>query len=155
YRKEEESEELRALPGDKIRLERLDRNGCGQLATAILGKLGQNRALVDYLHQQTEGNLFFLVETIRELATRAAELDSVAQHELPVELLTGGIEQLVNRRLEQVPQAGQQLLEIAAVAGRRLDLRLLAELRIEQKLENWLTQCTNAGVLEAQQGEWQ
>ena len=155
YRNDEASAALRELPGTKIQLERLDKKASARLVRSMLGKGGKNPALVDYLYGQTEGNIFFLVEVLRVLAQRAGQLDLVAEHALPADLLTGGIEQLVDRRLGQLSAAARALLELAAVAGRQLDLKVLTRACAGPDLSGWLTDCMNAMVLETPQGELQ
>lgn len=156
YRLEEENEHLRRISGSSsLRLERLSKADIATLSGAILGLAGAQPALVEYLQQQTEGNLFFLVEAVRALAESAGHLDAINRMALPEQLLTGGMERIIERRLELIPPDGQKLLELAAVSGRRLDLKVLQRAGGVHELNDWLLVCANAAVLELEQGVWQ
>lgn len=125
------------------------------LSLAMLGAGGQRPHLVAFLQQETEGNTFFIVETLRALAEEAGQLDQVAAMTLPKQIFPGGIQQVVQRRLQRAPAAYQPLLRLAAVAGRRLTLPLVQALAQELDVEQWLTVCTNASILEWQDERWQ
>lgn len=156
YRDDEANQTLRDLPVHKtLRLERLGALQIAALSESMLGPAGRRPELVAYLQRQTEGNVFFLVEVVRALAEQAGELHQAGTKELPAELITGGMERLIRRRLEQIPPEGRALLELAAVAGRKLDLQVIACVSGQAALSPWLLSCANAAVLEAQQGDWQ
>ncbi len=156
YREDEATDELRALPAaHHMRLGRLQEKQIARLCESMLGEAGHNPELVKYLKRQTEGNVFFLVETVRALAEQAGELNRIGHQALPEEILTGGIERIIQRRLLQVPAEFSPLLDLAAVAGRRLDLALLERSSGRRDLAGFLMVCANAMVLEAQQGDWQ
>lgn len=134
------------------------------LSVAMLGANGRRPHLVSFLQQETEGNTFFVVETLRALAEAAGQLDQVAAMALPTHVFPEGVQQVVQRRLQRVPLLDQPLLQIAAVAGRQLDLAVLQVLlqqtdhaKIESTkttVEQWLTTCANAAVLERQDDRW-
>jgi serine/threonine protein kinase/tetratricopeptide (TPR) repeat protein len=156
YREDEANETLRSLPAhDMVRLKRLDRSQVAQLSYSMIGETGRHPVLVDYLLRHTEGNVFFLIEVVRALAHNVGQLANIATEGLPEQLLTGGIERLVERRLEQIPKENYPLLELAAVAGRRLDLKVLGQASGQSELTPWLQLCANAAVLDPQQGQWQ
>lgn len=125
------------------------------LSVAMLGAGGQRSHLVAFLQQETEGNTFFIVETLRALAEEAGQLDQVATMTLPKQLFTGGIQAVVQRRLRRVAEDDQPLLQWAAVAGRQLDLAVLQQVAAQPTLESWLDRCANAFIFEAQDGRWQ
>lgn len=154
------TEETPALPTklDKmqsLRLERLSRQGIAQLSESILGEAGKEAALIDYLEQQTEGNVFFLVEVVRALAEDAGELQRIGCGALPQTVLTQGIERLIECRLERVPSAYRDCLELLAIAGRQLDLRVLEVAFQELDTRLLLIECANAGVIETLGTIWQ
>lgn len=156
YREDEAGEALRSLRVTQtLRLERLSVEQIARLSASMLGAVGREPVLVEYLHRQTEGNIFFLIEVVRALAEMAGQLANIAAEGLPEQLLTGGIERILVRRLHQVPEAQIVLLELAAVAGRRLDLPVLQRASGQTELTLWLQQCANAAVLDSQQGDWQ
>lgn len=104
-------------------LHRLSREDIGQLSASMLGAVGATPTLVRYLEQQTEGNVFFLIEVVRALAENAGELRRIGEGELPESVLTLGIERIVEQRIERVRPSFRALLEFAAIAGRKLDLQ--------------------------------
>ena len=55
------------------------------------------------LQRETEGNTFFIVEVIRALAEEAGQLDLVSGMSLPRTIFAGGIQAVINRRLQRVP----------------------------------------------------
>jgi tetratricopeptide (TPR) repeat protein len=152
-----------------LRLERLAADQVAQLSAAMLGPDGRQPHLVTFLQQETEGNTFFMVEVMRALAEEAGRLDDVPGAELPLRIFSGGMKEVVRRRLARVPEHYRPLLQQAAVAGRQLDLTLLATvgqnavLSIQNSvlrygtLDDWLTICANALVLERPDGSlrWQ
>jgi tetratricopeptide (TPR) repeat protein len=64
------------------------------------------------------------------------------------------LQRLVERRLNQVPEDARLLLQLAAVAGRELDLGVLRAAQPDANLGRWLTACANAAVLAFQDGRW-
>jgi len=59
---------------------------------------------------------------------------------------------VVARRLNRAPEGARPLLKLAAVAGRKLDRRVLGV--CEPALEHWLQVLTDAAILEAKEAEW-
>lgn len=141
-----------------ITLRRLTPPQTAALAEAILGAAGRNPDLLNLLQQETEGNTFFLVETVRALAEEVGRLDAVGSEPLPMNLLTGGIDGIIQRRLSRVPEEARPLLYVAAVAGRHLDLSViravLKDEGLEAHLEHWLSDCADAAVFEIQDDAW-
>jgi tetratricopeptide (TPR) repeat protein len=138
-----------------IKLERLSHNAISELSISMLGTQGGQPQILELLERETEGNVFFLVEVVRTLAEEAGRLSQIATMTLPRQVLAGGIEQIIQRRLNRITETGRPLLEIAALAGRRLDLRLLSTLALSTNIENWLADCANAGILRVINEEWQ
>lgn len=141
-----------------ITLKRLTPTYTAALAEAMLGSAGRNPDLIKLLQQETEGNTFFLVETVRALAEEVGKLENIGSTPLPMYLLTVGIEGIIQRRLNRVPDEARQLLRIAAVAGRQLDLSVIRHvLKDEDKadfLDQWVIECAEAAVLEIHEGNW-
>jgi len=140
----------------QLKLERLLAENVAELSTSMLGETGSAPELVELLHRESEGNVFFLIEIVRALAEEAGSLENIHQTPLRKHVVTGGVQTIVRRRLERVPAWGQDLLKIAAAAGRFLDLRLLAHCRPPEHpaLETWLNTCASAAVLDVQDGQW-
>jgi predicted ATPase len=143
-----------------VKLDRLDEKAIAQLSESMLGKAGQRTEIVQLLQRETEGNVFFLVETVRALADAAGDLENVGRITLPKTIVSGGIQRIIRKRVEDVPGAAQPLLRLAAVAGRQLDLRVLRHLLETEShpgienLESWLDQTVNAAVIDQRDGIW-
>jgi eukaryotic-like serine/threonine-protein kinase len=155
YRHDERPSLPEELPSMQLlKLERLDRQSIAALSASMLGESGRDKPVIDLLQRETEGNVFFLVEVVRALAEEAGRLDNVGRVSLPQHVFAGGIQTVIQRRLARVPQEGQSLLRLAAIAGRELDLEILKQVDATVDLDEWLTSCNNSAVLEVQDGEW-
>ncbi len=137
-----------------IKLERLKEDSIEQLSVSMLGEAGRQPELLDLLRRETEGNVFFLVEVVRAMAEEAGRLSDIGQMNLPQQVSAGGIQQVIQRRLGRVPDTARPLLNLAAVAGRLLDLKLLQQLMPAIDISTWLAECSNVAVLEAMEGQW-
>lgn len=156
YRDDERADLPNLLPGFQLmKLKRLSPEAIATLSQSMLGNTGRNESVLTFLQHETEGNPFFLVEIVRALAEEVGQLDKIGVKTLPEHVFTGGLENLVKRRLAQVAPAGQNLLQLAAIAGRALDLKLLQALSPTFDLAEWLNQCANAAVLDVQDERWQ
>lgn len=122
------------------------------LAESMIGVSNVHSELSEMLHQQTEGNMFFLVEVIRALAEETGRLAHIPYADLPDSMLTQSIQSLLQRRIARVPVEYRQMLNLVAVSGRYLELDLLT-LLFERtaatfSLDEWLLNCANAAVLD-------
>jgi tetratricopeptide (TPR) repeat protein len=142
-----------------LKLNRLSEGSIGALSESMLGPVGRQKQVVDLLRRETEGNVFFLIEVVRALAEETGQLDKIGLTNLPERVFAGGIHLIIQRRLNRVPPADYPLLEIAAVAGRQIDLNLMPALmravHTEIQLDKWLTDCSDAAVLDVQNERWQ
>lgn len=159
YRNDEQPTLPEKLPGSQtLTLERLPQDAIGELAYSMLGDAGRDKGMVKFLEKQTEGNIFFLVEVVRALAEEAGRLDQVGRDTLPMKVFTGGMQSIVQRRLSQIPDWGQPLLQQAALIGRDIDLKLLEALMptldSAPEINKWLLACSNAAVLEVREEMW-
>lgn len=140
-----------------LKLNRLDQSSVAALTQSMLGRAGQQPELVDFLHIQTEGNVFFLVEVVRALAEEAGNLNRIANMDLPESVLTGGVRQIISRRLSRVSGGARQLLQLAALTGRQLQLPVLHYVVHGWPgfdIDAWLNECAHAAILEVQEGLW-
>ncbi len=145
------------LPGARLlRLNRLDDNAIETLSAAMLGEEHLSVQLLALLRRETEGNAFFLVETVRALADQAGRLADISRAALPEQVLAGGVLDVIRRRLGRVPSHARPLLEHAAVAGRQIDLNVISRaLSAEVKqIEPLLQAAADAAVLEVSDGVW-
>ncbi len=157
YRDDERPDLPQQLPGMQLlSLPRLSPESMSQLSRAMLGEVGEQPAVLELLQRESEGNAFFAVEVVRSLAQEVARLSDIGQMQLPERLMPVGIQSIIEGRLRRVPAAGHKLLQLAAVAGRELDLALLRQLSEDVSIDGWwLAVCMDAAVLEVQQDSWQ
>jgi predicted ATPase len=155
YRDDEKPQLADAVPGAQlIKLGRLTEDSIARLSVSMLGDAGRQPELLELLNKETEGNAFFLVEVVRALAEEAGRLSQIASMSLPQRVIAGGVQQVVQHRLEGVSDQARQLLNVAAVAGRQLDLELLRAMKNDVDLDEWLAVCSNAAVLDLKDEVW-
>ncbi len=143
------------LPHDGLlHLHRLDAVQIARLSRSMLGSAGETGEVVDLLVRETEGNLFFLVETVRALAEEAGSLDQVGRVTLPGHVLTGGMIQVVRRRLSRVSPHFARLQMLAALTGRAIDTAVLRHLLSDEQVDDWLNEAVNAAVIEWVDEQW-
>jgi predicted ATPase len=136
-----------------LKLPRLDVEAIRDLSASMLGPAGTQPQVLELLARESEGNAFFMIEVVRTLADDAGSLDAVGRRTLPREMFAKGIQAVVKRRLERVPEEALALLKLAAVAGRKLDTQVLS--KIEPRLEPWLHACKDAAILDVSDVVWQ
>mgnify|MGYP005836020553 CR=1 FL=1 len=136
-----------------MKLPRLAKQDIAELSVAMLGDIGNHADLVDLLERETQGNLFFIVEVVRALAEEAGELAHITEVNLHRRVLTGGVQQIIQKRLGRVPEPARELLRIAAAVGRQIDLEILRAIRPDTDLNAWLNQCAHI-VLAAEGESW-
>ena len=125
----------------QVHLERLDHHEVGAFLAAVYGrKLGTG--VVDALRSRTGGNPFFLEEILA--AAGDAEPEALATQPLPWTLA-----ELVSRQLDGLSMDERQLIEAAAVLGRRAQFDVLAVLgaRSEEDLIPDLRALVDRGLL--------
>lgn len=156
YRNDEAPDLPEQYPGSTtLLLDRLNATHVHELASSILGQRTFRSEFIGTLQRHTEGNVFFLIEAIRALAEEAGRLEDVVNVTLPESLITGGMTQVVQRRIDKVPSRYRPMLEAAAVAGRELNLKLLRALNDSSvDFEDWLTTVANAAVVEYRDEIW-
>jgi tetratricopeptide (TPR) repeat protein len=137
-----------------LKLRRLTQQGIARLSEAMIGEAGRQPHLVEMLHRETEGNVFFIVEVVRALAEEAGQLDRIGKVTLPQHVFTGGVKRIVQRRLDRVPADARPLLEFAAIAGYYLDMNVMRVMMPRDALEIWLHHCAEAQVLDVTDGDW-
>ena len=141
---------------EPIKLSRLSPDEIADLSVSMLGEeVGRNSDIVRLLQNESEGNVLFIIEVVRTLAERAGRLDEVAYQTLPDEIFSGSIQAVVQRRLEHLPAEMIDLLQVAAITGRMLDIAILKQLNTRDfTLDSWLVVCSDASVLEIQDEQW-
>ncbi|MEM9775480.1 MAG: protein kinase, partial [Chloroflexota bacterium] len=137
-----------------LKINRLDKQEISQLSEAILGKVSSRSEIVSFLSQETEGNTFFIVEVMRALAEDAGHLLEIGETTLPKEVLTSGMDALLQRRINKVFASNLPLLQLAAVAGRQLDLNLLQSLLPDIDIDEWLQNVSDAAIITIRADQW-
>lgn len=137
----------------QMTLPRLNPAEVAALSQAMLGT--KDAQLSTLLYRETEGNVLFLIETLRTLAEEAGRLTDIGKGRLPDAVRAVGVENLLARRLERVPDEARQLLVFAAVLGRQLDPRLLTQKWVgRMSWEQWLLELSNAAIIQLIEGQW-
>lgn len=155
YRQDERAALPQDLPGmTLLPLGRLGGNEIAELSASMLGEVGRQPEVLRLLQRETEGNAFFLVEVVRVLAEEAGRLLDIGGMELPKQVVAGGVMEVIQRRINQIPYEARELMQTAALAGRELDLRVLEKVAGATSLEEWLTICANTAVIEVSDGVW-
>jgi len=153
FRGEEAPGLAQTVPGaHHLRLGPLARADIATLAESMLGTARTH--VVDFLDRHTEGNVFFLVEAVRALAEETGSLEQVGESPLPERLMTSGIETVVERRLEKLPEAVRPLLAFCAVAGRTLDQPLLEDVFGAARVAELFAAGTETAVLEVSEARF-
>ncbi|MDZ4764232.1 MAG: protein kinase [Chloroflexota bacterium] len=142
-----------------VKLRRLERGEIVQLSQSMIGDAGALPDIIQLLTDETEGNVFFIVEVVRALAEEAGELDRVGSMTLPTRVLTGGVRRVLERRLARVPAEARPLLNLAAVCGRQIDIAVLERTPTRAvapytDLNAWLNIGAEAAVFEVDQNIW-
>ncbi|MBZ0277955.1 MAG: tetratricopeptide repeat protein, partial [Anaerolineae bacterium] len=154
YQIEERPDLPEALPDMQVmQLKRLNPSEMVTLSVSIMGEAGRQRAIQDLLQRETEGNVLFLVEVVRALAEEVGRLNDIGNMILPEHVVAGGVLEIIQRRVDKVPPEAQDLLRVAAAAGRELDLKMLGVIAGD-RLQNWLDTCANHAILDVDKGQW-
>jgi DNA-binding SARP family transcriptional activator len=132
FRADEPSQPLAALLAD-LRRERLyDRLSLDGLDEDATRKLVADRAgvettpgFIERLRHQTDGNPFFIEETLRALAEAGYALDQDALETLGV---PEGVAEVITRRAEQLSSLARELLVVASVVGPSFNLRFVEDI---------------------------
>lgn len=156
YRDDERPTLPSELPNANLmKLDRLDRDSVARLSASILGAVGMKPDVVELLHQTSEGNVFFLVEVVRTLATVAGQLEKIGEMPLPEHVFAKSAVQIVERRLRYLSPKDSHFLRAAAVGGRQLDLAVLSATLPGEDIEKFVAAAADSGFLAVQEQTWQ
>ncbi|MFQ3535758.1 MAG: AAA family ATPase [Aggregatilineales bacterium] len=159
YREEERPDLPIDFPrAQRLSLARLTPEGTAALAEAMIGAAEDTSMLMSLLQRETEGNPLFMIEVLRELAHLAGRLEQISVVTLPQHLFSGGLRTLLWRRLARLSERARDLLTLAAIGGRQLDMALIHALNRQAgsplDVDSWLDICANQAVLELVNGQW-
>ena len=144
-----------------ITLKQLSHEEILMLSTSMLGDAGQQEQVVDLLEQETNGNLFYLIEVVRTLAEETGSLESIGNQTIPGYVFDGGLQSIIKRRLDRVPTQMRQLMGLCAIHGRQIDMKLVTTLndhlphlqRID--VDEWLETLSDVAILNVIDNHWQ
>ncbi|MEE8421253.1 MAG: hypothetical protein V3S31_00585, partial [Dehalococcoidia bacterium] len=130
---------------ERVVLRGLSRNEVGSYIEAT-AHVAPSRTLVDRIHEETEGNPFFLSEVVN-LMTQEGTLDAATSREIA---LPDGVREALGRRLDRLSEEANELLQIAAVAGREFQFETLSVLgdHDEEGLLSLIEEGLDARVIE-------
>ncbi len=155
YRGEEAVDLAETLANNQtMHLEPLATGDISDLTRSMIGPQGDQRELLDFLEENTGGNAFFIVETVRALAEEAGGLGRVASSQLPRTVQASGIDDVVQRRLSLVPTEHRGFVRLAAALGRELDVRLLERLTGVEQTSSGLRVLEELALLEIRENVW-
>lgn len=157
YRHDERPTLIQEVPGAKsLALHRLSSGELTLLSISMLGEAGRRPEVVSLLERETEGNAFFIVEVLRALAEEVGTLGGIGSGRIPSQVAAGGVQAVLARRLQHIPERTRPFLCAAAVLGRELDLKVLKALPedVSTQVEKGLADCFGASVLEVIENRW-
>jgi tetratricopeptide (TPR) repeat protein len=155
YRDDERPDLPGLLPvAEVLRLPRLGEADIAVLTESMIGAAGRSPQIVEMLRRETEGNPFFLVEVVRALAEESGQLARIGSAPLPAKVFPGGVKQIIQRRLAKLPPSARELLQLAAVIGRRIDPKVLSRCAPNVRMDAFLSECASAAVLDFSEGQW-
>jgi DNA-binding CsgD family transcriptional regulator len=122
----------RARLAQEFQLERLT---CNEVALMLRATFALNRPVrpefLDAVYELTDGNPFFIEEVLTTLITQGDIFYGSSgwdRKPLPGMRIPRSVQDAVQRRLQRLSEPARQLLVLAAVIGRRVDLALLRTL---------------------------
>jgi len=137
-----------------LALRRLTEANIADLSAAMLGEGGRAPDVVELLQRESEGNVYFMVEVVRALVETVGNLEQIGRMTLPQRVFAGGMRAVLTRRLENIDADSLRLLQRAALMGRELKLAPLRAIADKMDLDQWLTVCASAAILEVEGERW-
>ncbi|MDQ3849043.1 MAG: AAA family ATPase [Actinomycetota bacterium] len=135
------------------RYDRLTLGGLDDQATLALvaDRLGRQVTpqFVRRLRQQTEGNVFFIEETIRALIDSGRHEEALTETALERLGVPEGVSEIVGRRVNRLSPLAAEALSAASVAGRHFRLGIVAEIvgQAPEQVMGALEECMAAGLV--------
>lgn len=108
----------------EVRVDGLDERETAELVRIRTGQIPSS-AFARALHNQTEGNPFFIEEIVRHLAEAGVRPGDAGAAELQRFGLPEGVKQVIARRIGRLSDQATEWLRVAAVIGRDFDASLL------------------------------
>jgi DNA-binding SARP family transcriptional activator/tetratricopeptide (TPR) repeat protein len=117
----------REHPFERVVLDGLAPDELGGLVAGMTGSRGA-KGFLAALHDETEGNPFFVEEVLRHLAESGSVEERMTGGALGRIGVPEGVKDVVGRRLARLGEHGNHALAIAAVVGRRFGVDVLERL---------------------------
>ena len=138
-----------------MELKRLNRQEIQILSESIIGSKDGVDKLIDTLYRETDGNVYFMIEILRELALKSGGLHTIDAARLSTDVSSEGVLKILQQRLKKVTIAGLQLLKMMALEGRDIDLEVIKAIPLNFDLDNWFVTCSNLSILDtSEDGAW-
>ncbi len=116
---------------DRVALHGLDRDGVAEFLRSAAGHDLDAEALrlAATVHEETEGNPFFVGQVLRHLVESGSIVNEDGRWVRAGDALgiPEGVREVIGKRLSQLGPETNEILAVAAVIGREFDARLLAE----------------------------
>jgi tetratricopeptide (TPR) repeat protein len=121
----------------QLRVDPLPRDGAEDLLQALLGTDAKLASLRRLLVERTEGNPFFLEESVRTLVETKALVGECGAYRLAQTLdmvqVPATVQAVLASRIDRLPPAEKQLLQAAAVIGKDVPFLLLRAIADEEE----------------------
>jgi len=156
YRHDEAPHLAESLPDFKLlSLKRLQRGDIAKLGESILGTSDILSQITDLLYRETAGNVYFMIEILRELAEYSGSLNSIDRATLSEDISSAGVLDILQKRLTELPNESLNHLKLAALIGREINLDIMRQIDTELDHDTWLILCSNASILDTtEEGQW-
>ena len=112
----------------QLRLDPLGRESAQEMLSALLGDSGELAALKRVIIEKTEGNPFFMEETVQVLLDEGALVrNGVTRLMQPISALKipPTVQGILAARIDRLPREAKDLLQILSVAGREFSMSLI------------------------------
>ncbi|MBI3107752.1 MAG: AAA family ATPase [Candidatus Rokubacteria bacterium] len=137
----------------QLRIDALPPDQAAELLDGLLGSADELRSLKTLLIERTEGNPFFLEETVRHLIETGALAGQRGAYRPTRPIVTletpSTVQAVLAARIDRLPEDEKHLLQAAAVIGRDVPFHLLASISDlgEERLRHSLAQLQLAELL--------
>lgn len=125
------------------------------LANAMLGRHRVNDSLVHWVQDYSEGNVYYLIDSLDALARDAGGLDRIEPGAIPETNLSPQALRIAHQRLERLSIRFREMTQLAATVGYTVDFELMEHLFDSLQVDNWLAAAVNAGIVRIISGNWQ
>lgn len=137
-----------------ILLDRLPKQDIREMCASIVGDVALDNQFNAILMKETEGNPLFVIEILRVLADQVGGLHAISPNAIPITIFAGGINKILEQRIVNLPQWALHPLKLAAVLGKKIDIRLLHTIYPDISYEQWIHICSHNAILELRDEEW-